>query len=108
MKILFLTAHLPFPPASGGRRREFELISRLGKRFEIHLCSLTTDPDIDIENAKHLNNICQSVSLFKAYDIPENKHAAKYPWLMRRYFSGQAILPDFSVVDRAKVRFCTH
>lgn len=26
MKILFLTAHLPYPPFSGGRRREFELI----------------------------------------------------------------------------------
>ena len=105
MKILFLTAHLPFPPASGGRRREFELISRLGKRFEIHLCSLTTDPDIDIENAKHLNNICQSVSLFKAYDIPENKHAAKYPWLMRRYFSGQAILQISQLLTEQKFDF---
>ncbi len=92
MKILFLTAHLPFPPASGGRRREFELLSRLGKKFEVHLCSLTTDLQIDSENAKELQGFSQSVSLFKAYKIPQNKHACKYPWLMRRYYSDQAII----------------
>ena len=92
MRILFLTAHLPFPPASGGRRREFELLSRLGKKFEVHLCSLTTDLQIDTENAKELQGFCQSVSLFKAYEIPQNKYACKYPWLMRRYYSDQAII----------------
>jgi polysaccharide biosynthesis protein PslH len=92
MRILFLTAHLPFPPASGGRRREFELLSRLGKKYEVHLCSLTTDLQIDTENAKELKGFCQSVSLFKAYEIPQNKYACRYPWLMRRYYSDQAII----------------
>jgi glycosyltransferase involved in cell wall biosynthesis len=92
MRILFLTAHLPFPPASGGRRREFELLSRLGKKYEVHLCSLTTDLQIDAENAKELQGFCQSVSLFKAYEIPQNKLACRYPWLMRRYYSDQAII----------------
>ena len=92
MRILFLTAHLPFPPASGGRRREFELLSRLGKKFEVHLCSLTTDLQIDTENAKELQGFCQSVSLFKAHEIPQNKYACRYPWLMRRYYSDQAII----------------
>src|SRR5690242_15716622 len=92
MRILFLTAHLPFPPASGGRRREFELLSRLGKKFEVHLCSLTTDLQIDTQNAKELQSFCQSVSLFKAYEIPQNKYACRYPWLMRRYYSDQAII----------------
>jgi len=91
MRILFLTAHLPFPPASGGRRREFELLSRLGKKFEVHLCSLTTDLQIDTENAKELQGFCQSVSLFKAYEIPQNRHPCRYPWLMRRYYSDDAI-----------------
>jgi glycosyltransferase involved in cell wall biosynthesis len=92
MRILFLTAHLPFPPVSGGRRREFEILSRLGKKFEVHLCSLTTDLQIDTENAKELQGFCQSVSLFKAYEIPQNKYACRYPWLMRRYYSDQAII----------------
>lgn len=92
MRILFLTAHLPFPPVSGGRRREFELLSRLGKKFEVHLCSLTTDLQIDTENAKELQGFCQSVSLFKAQEIPQNKYACRYPWLMRRYYSDQAII----------------
>jgi glycosyltransferase involved in cell wall biosynthesis len=92
MRILFLTAHLPFPPASGGRRREFELLSRLGKKFEVHLCSLTRDLQIDTENAKKLQGFCQSVSLFKAYEIPQYKYACRYPWLMRRYYSDHAII----------------
>src|SRR6188472_437335 len=92
MRVLFLTAHLPFPPASGGRRREFELLSRLGKRFEIHLCSLSTDLRIDTENVKELQGFCQSVSLFKAYEVPQNIYGCRYPWLMRRYYSDQAII----------------
>jgi glycosyltransferase involved in cell wall biosynthesis len=92
MRILFLTAHLPFPPASGGRRREFELLSRLGKKFEVHLCSLSTDLQIDTENVKELQGFCQSVSLFKAYEVPQNIYGCRYPWLMRRYYSDQAII----------------
>jgi hypothetical protein len=50
MRKLFLTAHLPFPPFSGGRRREIELVSRLGRNFEIfeiHLCSITKTWETD-------------------------------------------------------------
>src|SRR4029078_5535931 len=92
MRILFLTAHLPFPPVSGGRRRGFEVLSRIGEKFEGHLCSLTTDLQIDTENAKELQGFCQSVSLFKARESAQNKNDCRYPWLMRRYYSEQAII----------------
>lgn len=91
MKILFLTAHLPFPPASGGRRREFELLSRLGRNFDIYLCSLSSNVEIEMENAKQLGNYCKSVSLFKITDASGDKSSLRYPMLMRRYFSAQAI-----------------
>jgi glycosyltransferase involved in cell wall biosynthesis len=92
MEILFLTAHLPFPPASGGRRREFELVSRLGKNFKIHLCSLTTARETDGVYAKHLQHYCTSVSLFRAANPPSlNQHVRRYPWLMKRYYSEEGI-----------------
>ena len=70
MRILFLTAHLPFPPASGGRRREFELISRLGNDFEMHLCSLTETPEIDNNYVEKLRRYCESISIFETEPFP--------------------------------------
>jgi polysaccharide biosynthesis protein PslH len=92
MKILFLTAHLPFPPSSGGRRREFELVSRLGQKFEIHLCSLTISQRNDDVNTKHLYRYCKSVSLCKVANPPPLFRCnMTHPWLMKRYYSEEAI-----------------
>jgi glycosyltransferase involved in cell wall biosynthesis len=87
MRILFLTAHLPFPPASGGRRREFELISRLGNDFELHLCSLTESPEIDNKYAEKLRSYCESINIFKTEPLPLTNDTFRYPLLMRRYHS---------------------
>jgi glycosyltransferase involved in cell wall biosynthesis len=87
MRILFLTAHLPFPPASGGRRREFELISRLGNDFEMHLCSLTESPEIDNKYVEKLRSYCESISIFETEPFPSTNEAIRYPSLMRRYYS---------------------
>jgi polysaccharide biosynthesis protein PslH len=87
MRILFLTAHLPFPPASGGRRREFELISRLGNDFEMHLCSLTESPEIDNKYVEKLRSYCESISMFETEPFPSTNEAIRYPSLMRRYYS---------------------
>jgi glycosyltransferase involved in cell wall biosynthesis len=92
MKILFLTAHLPFPPRSGGRRREFELVSRLAQEFETHLCSLTISQRKDDVNTRHLNRYCKSVSLFKVANPPPLIRCnMTHPWLMKRYYSEEAI-----------------
>ena len=72
MKILFLTAHLPYPPFSGGRRREFELIFRLSRSFEVHLCSITKSWGTDSMYTNDLSQYCTTVNLFKA-EAPTNK-----------------------------------
>jgi glycosyltransferase involved in cell wall biosynthesis len=89
MRILFLTAHLPFPPFSGGRRREFELISRLGKDFEIYLCSITKTWETDRTYISNLVYYCASVKLFKAVSN-DNKQYALYPNQIKRHTSKEA------------------
>lgn len=92
MEVLFLTAHLPYPPASGGRRREFELISRLGKYFRIHLCSLTFEPEIDNLNSRYLEPYCASINLFRVSNSTLlTGHTRGYPSLMNKYYSEEGI-----------------
>lgn len=68
MKILFLTAHLPYPPFSGGRRREFELISRLSRSFEIHLCSITKSWGAD---SVYINDLLQDRRRVNLFEVAE-------------------------------------
>jgi len=102
MKILFLTAHLPYPPASGGRRREFELVKRLGEKFERHLCSLTVSPEIDNIYTKYLRPYCRSISTAKVADSTSylEKYSIRnsYPFLMRKYYSEEG-RKDFLVLQ---------
>jgi glycosyltransferase involved in cell wall biosynthesis len=89
MRVLFLTAHLPFPPFSGGRRREFELISRLGRNCEIHLCSITKSWQRDNEYVSELCSYCASVDLFKAGTADQRQYSS-YSNQMRRHISEDA------------------
>lgn len=92
MEVLFLTAHLPYPPASGGRRREYELISRLGKYFRIHLCSLTFEPEIDNLNSRYLEPSCASINLFRVSNSTQlTGHTQGHPSLMNKYYSEEGV-----------------
>jgi glycosyltransferase involved in cell wall biosynthesis len=62
-RLLFLTCHLPWPPHSGGRRREFELLRRIGSEFELELYAVCKSPD-DWEHAGALDAHCADVRLF--------------------------------------------
>lgn len=91
MRILFLTAHLPYPPFSGGRRREFELISRLPKKFEIHLCSITKSWRTDSAYVNEFRQYCKSVNLFEALTPANNQQQyASYPDQMKKHVSQKA------------------
>ena len=90
MKILFLTAHLPYPPLSGGRRREFELISRLSRNFEIHLCSITKSWGTDSMYTNDLLKYCTSVNLFKAEEPTNKQQYGFYPYQMKKHMSEKA------------------
>ncbi|MFL6395956.1 MAG: glycosyltransferase family 4 protein [Nitrososphaeraceae archaeon] len=89
MRVLLLTAHLPFPPFSGGRRREFELISRLGRNYEIHLCSITKSWKTDSQYVNELRSYCATVDLFKALYIDKQQYSL-YSNQMRRHMSEDA------------------
>src|SRR5215213_4980275 len=91
MKILFLTAHLPYPPFSGGRRREFELISRLSRSFEIHLCSITKSWEADSLYINDLLQYCRRVKLFEAAEpTTKQQYYAHYPHQMKKHMSEEA------------------
>ena len=65
-RLLFLTCHLPYPLISGGRRREYELISRLSRRHEMHLVAVTKTLGEDLENSIVFDDLCASVTLLPA------------------------------------------
>ena len=69
-QVLFLACHLPFPPISGGRRRELELIKRIARDVDIHLCVASKTYGEDVANAAELRRLCGSVSLFACAPVP--------------------------------------
>ena len=65
MRVLFLTCHLPFPPTSGGRLREHELLHRLdGCHVELVVVSKTYEDDV--ANAHRMLGACTRVDVFPA------------------------------------------
>lgn len=68
MKVLFLTCHLPYPPLSGGRRREYELLKRLSRNVEIVLCCITKTFDMDVANISAIAQYCTRVLVFPAIE----------------------------------------
>ncbi len=89
LKILFLTAHLPFPYFSGGRRREYELVTRLGSRHEIFLCSVTRTLEIDSVHIDDMIQHCPHVKLFECTPV-HNEISASYPDQMIYHMSQEA------------------
>ncbi len=70
-RVAFLTCHLPYPPLSGGRRREYELLKRLRSECEIHLCAVSKTYDEDVRNASAISQYCESLEIFPAAPEPE-------------------------------------
>lgn len=66
MRVLFLSCHSPYPPVSGGRLREHELLARLGEEFDLHLCAVSKAYDEDVRAARALGGRCASVHVFRA------------------------------------------
>jgi polysaccharide biosynthesis protein PslH len=63
-RVLFVTHHLPYPPFSGGRRREYELIARVSADYDVHVCAVTKTYDDDLAYADAFGELCASVALF--------------------------------------------
>jgi polysaccharide biosynthesis protein PslH len=72
VRVLFLTCHLPYPPHSGGRLRELELLRRLPKDIELQLCAVSKTYLEDVLAAPALEALCQGVKVVPA--ACENGH----------------------------------
>jgi polysaccharide biosynthesis protein PslH len=68
-RVLYLTHHLPYPPNSGGRLREYELLTRLSGRVDLHLVAATKTFEQDVPSRPALEEHCQRLELF-ATDPP--------------------------------------
>ncbi|MFN2626287.1 MAG: glycosyltransferase [Mycobacteriales bacterium] len=89
-RVLFLTCHLPFPPVSGGRRREYELLRRVGARFAVDLVVVSKTPREDEANAAALSPHCASVRVLAADRQPISAAVAA-PEQVRRHASAAAL-----------------
>jgi glycosyltransferase involved in cell wall biosynthesis len=71
MRLLFLTCHLPYPPHSGGRLREHELLARLTQRFDVHVAAVTKTLAEDAEAVAQIPWDHHGVSLFAAAPLSQ-------------------------------------
>src|SRR3954453_10947698 len=69
MRVLFETCHLPYPPHSGGRLREHELLSRLTQRFDVHIAAVTKTLEADEAGAADIPWDHNGISLFPAAQL---------------------------------------
>src|SRR4051812_47416921 len=69
MRVLFVTCHLPYPPHSGGRLREHELLSRLTPRFDVHVAAGTKTLEADEGAAAGIPWEHNGISLFPAAQL---------------------------------------
>jgi glycosyltransferase involved in cell wall biosynthesis len=82
-RVLFLTGHLPYPPVSGGRRREYELLRLLSTEFEVHLHAVSKTPEEDAANAGRLREHCASVHVAAATQATSSLDPAVPPLVQR-------------------------
>src|SRR4051795_11058440 len=69
VRLLFVTCHLPYPPHSGGRLREHELLSRLTQRFDVHIAAVTKTLEADEAGAADIPWDHNGISLFPAAQL---------------------------------------
>ncbi|QQG44792.1 MAG: glycosyltransferase family 4 protein [Candidatus Roizmanbacteria bacterium] len=69
MKILMLTPYLPYPPASGGQIRTYNLLKYLSRNNEITLISLYKNKNTK-KDASYLKSFCKKIYLCKRAEKP--------------------------------------
>lgn len=102
---MFVTCHLPYPPYSGGRRREYELVRRIGSAFDVTVAAVSKVYEEDAANAPALKPHCRDVFVFPA-EAPAAPGATPQPAQVLRHRStgltehvGRAVASrDFDVV----------
>ena len=85
-RVLYLTHHLPWPPMSGGRLREAELLSRLVDTFSIELVAVSKVPDFDARHLPEATRLGCGARIFPTDPSAPPGNSA----LVRRHWSPQA------------------
>jgi polysaccharide biosynthesis protein PslH len=82
--VVFVTCHLPYPPSSGGKRREFELLRLISESWRVELYAVCKDQE-DWRHADTLREWCDEIRLFPAEPVPaDDPDAAVDRVLMHR------------------------
>lgn len=84
-KILFLACHLPFPPLSGGRLRELELIKRIARECSVTLMVVSKTFEEDAANRHELERYCERVEVFPAEPLPSRPLESGEPFHVQRH-----------------------
>jgi len=63
MRVLMVTLGLPYPPDSGTRIRDFNILRQLSSRFKVCLCSLLTEELPP--NSEELRQYCETIETFR-------------------------------------------
>lgn len=98
-RVLFVTGHLPFPPVSGGRRRELELLSRLSHDFEFHMMVSSKTFNEDVANLGAVRHLCASVGVWPAGAGEPPRAQGRVPHLVRQAWS-----PELAAAVEAVLR----
>jgi glycosyltransferase involved in cell wall biosynthesis len=69
VRILFVSSQLPYPPESGSRLREFQLLRRIGRHADVELRVVSSAYDEDVANTAALAQIVGGVRVFRAEPI---------------------------------------
>ena len=64
MRILCLTARLPYPPNRGDRLRAYHFLESLARQHELHLLSFISSPE-ELEYVKELKTFCKDLQVVK-------------------------------------------
>ena len=64
MRVLWISSHLPYPPISGGRLREYELLRRLARYDDVHVVAVSEAAD-DTSHLEAFRRTCPT-DLFPA------------------------------------------
>jgi glycosyltransferase involved in cell wall biosynthesis len=94
LRVLFLTCHLPFPPISGGRHREFELLRRIGGQVDVSVCAVTKTWAEDVSNAGALASYCSDVQVVPADPPRSTEGAMPFQVLRHRSRHVRPVLAD--------------
>lgn len=105
LRILFLSSHLPLPGVSGGRQREYEILSRLSRAGNVDGIIVTNTYEADIEGSPRATHLFDTMDLFPSPEPKEraaNTQRDHIPYKIRRNFSleAQALVARRCEVER--------